>query len=382
LDFRVSGGPFEDGLPLYFAFSIVLSLIFVLVSRFDPASSLRAWSHAFIAQVLSGGALMAYGISGRRGALAFCFFFAMANSVLLLDAAETFRNVRHSKSTFGLLVIAGLVSAGASFMRDAPAGIILTLAFRAGVLGMAAWLLWRTSFARLVGSRISSYTIFLQGLLNLSGLFGFLYFSRLRAPIPHLELTPFAFLLLDVALALGLVLATTERAREALAFANAELEAARNQLETLADTDPLTGCYNRRVFRALVEKKKQGDTRGGALFLIDIDNLKIVNDSQGHPAGDALIRQVAEAVKQRVRADELVIRWGGDEFLVVLDGLPAHEVDARKHGIAESIAESGLGASIGAATFGPETGLLDAVENADRAMYVDKKRRKAAALSA
>jgi diguanylate cyclase (GGDEF)-like protein len=380
VDWSVSGGPFEDGLPLYFAFSIVLSLIFVLVSRFDPASSLRAWSHAFIAQVLSGGALMTYGISGRRGALAFCFFFGMANSVLLLDAAETFRSVRHSRATFGLLLIAGIASAGAYFMRDTQAGIILTLAFRAGVLGMAAWLLWRASFARLVGSRISSYTIFLQGLLNLSGLVGFLYFSRLRAPIPHLELIPFAFLLFDVALAL--VLATTERAREALAFANAELEAARNQLETLADTDPLTGCYNRRVFRALVERKKQGDTRGGALFLIDIDNLKIVNDSQGHPAGDALIRQVAEAVKQRVRADELVIRWGGDEFLAILDGLPAHEVDSRKHEIAQAIEEGGLSASIGASTFGPDVGLLEAVENADRAFYVDKKRRKAAALSA
>jgi diguanylate cyclase (GGDEF)-like protein len=378
VDWDVTRGPFEDGLPLYFAFSIVLSLIFVLVSRFDPASSLRAWSHAFIAQVLSGGALMAYGVTGRSGALAFCFFFAMANSVLLLDAAETFRNTRHSRSTFGLLVIAGVAAAGAHFTRDPPSGIVLTFAFRAAVLFMAAWLLWRTSFARLVGSRISSYTIVLQGLLNLAGVIGFIYFSRLRTPFPHLELLPFAFLLLDVALALGLVLATTERAREALAFANTELEAARSQLETLADTDPLTGCYNRRVFRALVDRKKHEGVGAGAVFLIDIDGLKIVNDSQGHPAGDALIRQIAEAVKQRVRADELVIRWGGDEFLVVLDRLPPQEVETRKRDLAEAIADAGFGASIGAATFGTECSLLDAVEIADREMYVDKKGRKAA----
>ena len=378
MDWGVARGPFEDGLPLYFAFSIVLSLIFVLVSRFDPASSLRAWSHAFIAQVLSGGALMAYGVTGRPGALAFCFFFAMANSVLLLDAAETFKNTRHSRSTFGLLMIAGVASAGAHFMKDAPSGIVLTLAFRSAVLFMAAWLLWRTSYARLVGSRISSYTIVLQGLMNLAGVAGFIYFSRLRAAVPHLELAPFAFLLLDVALALGLVLATTERAREALAFANTELEAARSQLETLADTDPLTGCYNRRVFRALVDRKKQEGVGSGAVFLIDIDGLKVVNDSQGHPAGDALIRRIAEAVKQRVRADELVIRWGGDEFLVVLDRLPSVEVEARKQELADGIRATGLSASIGAARFGPECSLLDAVEAADREMYADKKERKAA----
>ena len=331
-----------------------------------------------MAQVLSSGALIAYGLSGRSGALAFSFFFAMANSVLLLDAAETFRNTRHSRATLGLLAIAGTVSIAVFFSTDGQAGIVLTLAFRAVVLFMASWLLWRTSLVRLVGLRISSYTIQLQGWFNLGCLFAFVYFSRLASPIPHAELAPFAFLLLDVVLALGLVLATTERAREALAFANTELQAARNQLETLADTDPLTGCFNRRVFRALVERRQAGNETAGALFLIDIDNLKIVNDTEGHPAGDALIRQVAEAVKKRVRSDELVIRWGGDEFLVVLSGLPAHDMEIRRNEIARSIEETGLQASIGSAIFGQGIDLLAAVEEADRAMYGEKKRRKSA----
>ena len=71
----------------------------------------------------------------------------------------------------------------------------------------------------------------------------------------------------------------------------------------------------------------------GAVFLIDIDNLKVVNDAEGHPAGDALIRQVAEAVKTRVRPNELVIRWGGDEFLVVIDGVAADEIQGRREAI-------------------------------------------------
>src|SRR5436190_1496990 len=156
MEWGVGRGPLEDSVPLYFAFSIVLSLIFVLVSRFDPASNLLAWARAFVAQVLSSGALIAYGFSGRGGALAFCFFFGMANSVLLLDAAETFRHTRHSRSTLGLLVIAGTVSIAVFMSRDGQAGIVLTLAFRAVVLLMSSWLLWRTSMVRLVGLRISS----------------------------------------------------------------------------------------------------------------------------------------------------------------------------------------------------------------------------------
>ena len=378
-DWGLGRGPIEASVPLYFAFSVVLCLIFVLVSRFDPASNLLAWAHSFVAQVFSSGALIAYGLSGLYGALAFCFFFAMANSVLLLDAAETFKNTRHSRATLGLLAIAGSVSVAVFVSRDGPAGLVLTLAFRAVVLFMASWLLRRTSLVRLVGLRISSYTLQLQAWFNLGCLFAFIYFSGSGSSIPHAQFAPFAFLLLDVVLALGLVLATTERSREALAFANSELELARNQLETLADTDPLTGCFNRRVFRALVDRRQTGSESAGALFLIDIDNLKIVNDTQGHPAGDALIRQVAEAVKTRVRADELVIRWGGDEFLVVLAGLPPQDLEARRTAFARSIEDAGLEASIGTAFFGQGIDILAAVEEADRAMYGDKKRRKGSA---
>lgn len=373
-------GAFEDSVPLYFAFSIVLSLIFVLVSRFDPGSRLRAWTHSFVAQVLGSGALVTYGFTGRPGALAFAFFFAMANTVLLLDAAETFKNTRHSRATFGLLGIAGSVSIGAFIAGDAQAGIVLTLSFRAAVLAMASWLLWKTAGVRLVGLRISSYTILVQAWFNVGCLLAFLFYSRQDAGIPLAGLAPFVFLLLDVVLALGLVLATTERTRHALAFANSELEAARAQLETLADTDPLTGCFNRRVFRTLVDRRVQeGETSAGAVFLIDIDNLKVVNDTDGHPAGDALIRQVAEAVKTRVRPDELVIRWGGDEFLVVIDGVATEEIQGRGEAIGQAIEEAGLKASIGAAPFGGGTEILAAVEEADRAMYVDKKRRKSSA---
>lgn len=369
-------GAFEDGVPLYFAFSVVLSLIFFLVSRFDPSADLLAWAHSFVVQVLASGAVIFYGRTARHGALAFCFFFAMANSVLLLDAAESFRKGRNSGATLGLLVLAGLISTASYVSRDGQAGVIMALTFRAVILFVAAWVLWKTSPVRLVGLRISAYTVQLQGLFNLGCLVGFIYFSRAELPIPRAELAPFAFLLLDVVLALGLVLATTERAREALLFANSQLHTARQELEALADTDPLTGCFNRRAFRALVEQRRAEGEGAGAVFLIDIDDLKVVNDSQGHPAGDRLIRMMAEAVKKRIRTDEMVIRWGGDEFLVVMTGLPATDLESRKREITQSIEDAGLRASVGSARFGPGTDILTAVEKADQAMYAEKKIRK------
>ena len=153
----------------------------------------------------------------------------------------------------------------------------------------------------------------------------------------------------------------------------------RNQLETLADTDPLTGCFNRRVFRNLVERRQvEGHSGEGALFLVDIDDLKSVNDALGHAAGDALIRKLAEEIKHVVRANELVIRWGGDEFLVVLEGLAPAEMEGRRAAMAQSIAAAGLKASIGIAPFGGPVDLLAAVDVADRGMYVEKTRRKGA----
>ncbi len=379
LDSGLRSAPFEDAAPLYFAFSIVLSLVFVLVSRLDPAANLLAWAHGFIAQVLSSGALIAYGHWHHPGALVACLFFGMANAVLLLDAAERFKYTRHSRATLGLLAIAASVSIYAFASRDLRASVVLTLSFRVAALLMAAWLLWRTSEGRPVGLRISTYTLQSQALLTLGCLSALIYFSRSSSVIPRSELIPFAFLLLDVVLALGLVLATTERTRDALLLSNQELRGARNQLETLADTDPLTGCFNRRVFRNLVERRQaEGRSALGAVFLVDIDDLKNVNDALGHAAGDALIRKLAEEIRHVVRSNELVIRWGGDEFLVVLEGLSPAEVEARRMAMAQSIAAAGLAASIGTAPFGGDIDLLAAVDTADREMYAEKTRRKGA----
>lgn len=91
------------------------------------------------------------------------------------------------------------------------------------------------------------------------------------------------------------------------------------QLQFMADHDPLTGLYNRRRFEEdLSIAMSSGTGRGLAILVIDLDNFKFVNDSYGHSVGDQLIVQTAELLKSRLRSDDTLARQGGDEFVVVL----------------------------------------------------------------
>lgn len=92
------------------------------------------------------------------------------------------------------------------------------------------------------------------------------------------------------------------------------------ELYQLATSDPLTGLYNRRQFEELVEKEILRATRHLrtlVLALVDIDHFKPINDRYGHPAGDGVIRGVAQLLRRNARADQLIARIGGEEFALV-----------------------------------------------------------------
>lgn len=126
-------------------------------------------------------------------------------------------------------------------------------------------------------------------------------------------------------------LSALHRANEALHVAMADLaasklevEAKNRELERLATRDPMTGLLNRRAFHAAFEPLMTGALAAGkplACMVLDIDKFKSVNDTHGHGIGDRVIQEVARKLQDSVRGTDLVCRWGGEEFCIVVVGL-------------------------------------------------------------
>jgi diguanylate cyclase (GGDEF)-like protein len=117
------------------------------------------------------------------------------------------------------------------------------------------------------------------------------------------------------------------------------------RLEQLASTDKLTGLYNRQALDALLEQAvKDVKRNGGALSIVvlDIDRFKEINDKHGHAAGDIVIGAIADLLKSRLRQNDIVARWGGEEFLLLLRNCPADEALRIAQDVRRSLAETDI----------------------------------------
>jgi diguanylate cyclase (GGDEF)-like protein len=171
-----------------------------------------------------------------------------------------------------------------------------------------------------------------------------------------------------------------------------ELDEAVNELESFALHDALTGLANRRLLIDRLNQSRLSSARTGnhsALMFLDIDHFKQINDTLGHDAGDLLLQQVSQRLLLCVREGDCVARFGGDEFVVLLDALGPNEADAAQHadhvaqkilhGVAQTFDLQGhnfeTSMSIGAVVFqGIEEPVSDLLKQADRAMYRAKSK--------
>lgn len=177
----------------------------------------------------------------------------------------------------------------------------------------------------------------------------------------------------------------------AIRFAKNELrnlEDSRNSYKKAAseaNMDPLTGAGNRRYGEealALAFERFQRKGLSPAIVLFDIDSLKHINDTYGHSAGDMIIRSVAETVREHIRGDDMLFRWGGDEFVGIFEGLTKGGTLPFAQKLLDIVSklkvDTGAGKvsptiSVGAACFEREDrSFIDAINRADRAMYQSK----------
>lgn len=150
----------------------------------------------------------------------------------------------------------------------------------------------------------------------------------------------------------------------------------RLQLEAM--TDALTGLLNRRAWDQLLAREEERCRRYGhaaAVFVVDLDHLKPVNDQQGHAAGDALIVAAAQVLQAVTREFDVVARLGGDEFGVIAVECDAWNARQLSDRLAAALQARSVRASVGTAQRHPQQGLAAAWAEADRAMYENKQQR-------
>lgn len=217
-----------------------------------------------------------------------------------------------------------------------------------------------------------------------------------QSPRPELEYLNYEALydaLVQTLLAFGMVVLGTDSVRreleaknQELAKTNQRLAEASEQLAIAARTDPLTGLLNRRALDAMIAERADLPF-AGTLAVVDLNDLKKLNDIYGHGAGDAAIQLVARALRAQFRITDPVFRTGGDEFLVILEGGHASDLTGRLHSLDAALrglrlpgvpTPVDLVVSWGMADFDTPGQLLEAFAAADVEMYACKARRKAA----
>ncbi|MBN2866608.1 MAG: sensor domain-containing diguanylate cyclase [Thiotrichales bacterium] len=145
-------------------------------------------------------------------------------------------------------------------------------------------------------------------------------------------------------------------------------------------TDELTDVLNRRGWDRTVELEEERARRYGtpmSVFIIDLDDLKTINDSFGHAKGDEKIRRAAKSIQNSIRLNDVVARIGGDEFAVLAIECEPSEATLLKDKIQKTLCDNGIEASIGWSRRGSEMTLSQAIEQADLAMYQEKTEHKA-----
>jgi len=365
----------------------LLALIFLYISRESRARVLQAMGYGWLFLFLALLSLAVFAdIDIPFGNFPYQYLKVLY-FVALVVAAD---RMSHDSPLGRPLGIAALVSVGASFLIVFFAhSRSLFYAIHMGI-GAVAWLLVVGLVLRSrvggLGKPLATLLALLTGLLHVAYVVLFAYSAAHNdQPVKFLAYTSFYDLFLEMLFGIALIIWSMEDTERKLSNVHARKVDDTQRTRRKAQIDPLTETYN-RLFLDENREALSSDPTGGAIVLIDMDGLKAINDREGHEEGDRALWTVAAAIKKLIRGDDYVIRWGGDEFLVVLPGMGEDVVMKRFYLLPAKIEEvrnsarqgeraykKFLSASVGVTPYSNRIPFDSAVEMADRMMYERKK---------
>ena len=367
--------------------AIMIAVFFVALARWDRRAELKWWVRAWLANMLALAVTVLYWYFEPPAVpVVFGAYLAGKTVFLLLLLQGACALVRPGAVLFStrLIVTAALAMAllGMFVLTQINLIGIGQHAVMAGVLGAGAiWLarqrdhgaVWLTA-----GLAIRATLALIEAVAYTSQVTPLLSTELAKTASGFLSASSSFDTGAEWLLALGCVLAIAERTQNELRAQNARLLAAQDDLRRLADRDPLTGLDNRRILPAVLRSVQPN---GAILLFFDIDGFKTINDLHGHHAGDECLKQFAVALRECFRPSDAVLRYGGDEFLVIAQGLERSAVDERVAQLQWRMSKSDGYAppftfSVGIAELAPGGDPELALDAADRGMYRKKSRQR------
>ena len=275
---------------------------------------LAQWAASLVVQALAFG-LIAGSAEPQLGALAIGTGLAALSITLQAAALVTFAR-RQLPSWIHTAVIAGVALPMQLLSGDAGGAVL----FGGVVMGMLlfgvtviAWQLQPPQGARARQILVACFAV--AGFSLVTRGIGAAFIAD---PLGAL-LRPSGFAALAVLAAFAAGIGAT------LAFLLLHKERAENEVQRLATMDPLTGAYNRRTFHEIAEREMARARRAGqplSIVMLDIDHFRAINDKHGHRVGDEVLQRFADVVRSALRKEDMVVRYGGEEFVILLPEVP------------------------------------------------------------
>ncbi|HEY6050502.1 MAG TPA: GGDEF domain-containing protein [Thermoanaerobaculia bacterium] len=368
----------------------LLTLVFFYLSRGDGSRVLKAAGFAWLFLFIALLSLLATAyLKLAYGNLPYQYFKLLFLVALIVSADR----MEHDSSLAKTLRPAAILAIPVSFVIVFFTGEKSLFYAIHMAVGAIAWFFVTMLVLRSRAAGLGkTFCVLLATATTLLQLAYVVFFSLSAAqqdrPYSFLHYTGYYDLFLQMLFGIGLIIWAMEETERKLSTVHARAVDDTQRSKRRAQIDPLTEAYN-RFFLDEIRPGLARETSGGSIVLIDVDGLKTINDNEGHEEGDKAIWTVAAAVKKLIRGDDYLIRWGGDEFLVVLPGMDQEVAKKRFYMLPAKIEEvrqsprlaaraykKFLAASVGVTPFSTRVPFDMAIETADRVMYERKKAHK------